>query len=76
MARSKWKSPYVDTHFIFGDSKMNSRTRASTILPSFIGKTFYIHNGKKSVSIRVTAFMIGHKFGEFAQTRKICKYKK
>lgn len=76
MARSKWKNPYIDTPFIFGDSNKNNQARATTILPSFIGKTFYVHNGRKSVSIRVTAFMIGHKFGEFVQTKKPCKYKK
>ena len=40
------------------------------ILPKSIGKKYLIYNGKTFISLLVTADMIGHKFGEFANTRK------
>ena len=45
-------------------------SRRSFILPSFVNKKFEIHNGKSFVSLLITENMIGHKFGEFAATRK------
>ena len=50
-------------------------SRSSTILPEFVGHGFDIHNGKAFVSITVSEEMIGHKFGEFASTRKAGKHK-
>jgi len=79
MARSIKKGPFVDT-YLYGkaeeakkDQKGNkvikTWSRRSTILPEFIGLTFAVHNGKKFVPVYVTDNMIGHKFGEFAETR-------
>ena len=75
MSRSRWKSPIIKTPSILIDNAVSDQTRASIILPSFIGKIFKIHYGNKIFSIRVTVYMIGHKFGEFVQTRKVYKYK-
>jgi len=44
--------------------------RASTITPDCVGLTFLVHNGKLHVPVFVTEEMVGHKFGEFAPTRK------
>ena len=44
-------------------------SRASTILPEFVGHTFAVHNGNKFVPVYVTENMVGHKLGEFAPTR-------
>lgn len=60
--------------------KQDNRTiklwsRSSTIIPEFIGYSFEIHNGKSFVSILVNDDMVGHKFGEFASTRKQVKHK-
>ena len=44
-------------------------SRRSTILPQFVGLTFAVHNGRKFIPVLVTEDMIGHKFGEFSQTR-------
>jgi small subunit ribosomal protein S19 len=44
-------------------------SRASTIIPEFVGLTFAVHNGKKFIPVFVTDQMIGHKLGEFAITR-------
>ena len=79
MARSVWKGPFVDGFLLKkAEATRNSGrneviktwSRRSTILPQFVGLTFGVHNGKKFVPVLVTENMIGHKFGEFAPTRK------
>ncbi len=78
MARSLKKGPFVDEHLIkkvlvaqeSGSKKViKTWSRRSVILPEFIGLTFAVHNGKKFVPVYVTEDMIGHKLGEFSQTR-------
>jgi small subunit ribosomal protein S19 len=44
-------------------------SRSSTILPSFVGHTIAVHDGRKHVPIFLTEDMVGHKLGEFAPTR-------
>jgi len=51
-------------------------SRRSMILPEFLSQHFEIHNGKQFISLQVTEEMIGHKFGEFASTRKKTLHKK
>lgn len=36
----------------------------------FVGKTVGIHQGSGFVSVLVTESMVGHRFGEFALTKK------
>ncbi|KAL5558573.1 hypothetical protein UlMin_034784 [Ulmus minor] len=43
-------------------------SRASTIIPTMIGHTIVIHNGKDHLPIYRTNCMVGHKLGEFAPT--------
>mmetsp|Transcript_16055 Transcript_16055/g.16247 ORF Transcript_16055/g.16247 Transcript_16055/m.16247 type:complete len:89 (-) Transcript_16055:534-800(-) len=50
--------------------------RNSTILPSLVGKTFEVHNGKSYIRLTVTEEMIGHKLGEFVPTKLSPQYKK
>ncbi|MCP5274361.1 MAG: 30S ribosomal protein S19 [Burkholderiales bacterium] len=78
MARSIKKGPFVDSHLIAKVEKaqesndkrpIKTWSRRSTILPNFIGMTISIHNGRQHVPIYVTENMVGHKLGEFAQTR-------
>ena len=78
MARSIKKGPFVDGHLSgkvqkareSGDKRViKTWSRRSTILPSFIGYTFAVHNGKTFVPVFVTENMVGHKLGEFAPTR-------
>ena len=40
------------------------------VLPEHVGLQVSVHNGHKFVPLRITQQMAGHKFGEFAQTRK------
>jgi small subunit ribosomal protein S19 len=72
------KGPFIDDHLYqkvqkareTGDNKMiKTWSRRSTVLPECVGLTFAVHNGKKFVTVFVTENMVGHKFGEFAQTR-------
>ena len=79
MARSIKKGPFVDHHVMkwverFKDGRhkgpIKTWSRRSTIIPDMIGLTFAVHNGKKFVPVFVTENMVGHKLGEFAQTRE------
>ena len=78
MARSVKKGPYVAEHLADKVTAMNARnekrvtktwSRASTILPEFVGHTFAVHNGNKFIPVYVTENMVGHKLGEFSPTR-------
>ena len=79
MARSLKKGPFVDGHLMAKVEKVSENgkkeviktwSRRSTIYPEFIGHTFAVHNGKEFVPVYVTEDMVGHKLGEFVQTRK------
>ncbi|RZN65524.1 MAG: 30S ribosomal protein S19 [Candidatus Methanoliparum thermophilum] len=56
--------------------KNNVRThlRDMIILPSMVGRTVKIHNGKEFISVEIQPEMIGHYLGEFALTRKEVKH--
>ena len=78
MARSIKKGPFVQEALSEKVTAMNGRgekrvmktwSRASTILPEFVGHTFAVHNGNKFIPVYVTENMVGHKLGEFAPTR-------
>jgi len=79
MARSLKKGAYVEESILNKVTKMNSEnkksviktwSRRSTIYPEFVGHTFAVHNGKEFIPVYVTEEMVGHKLGEFSQTRK------
>ena len=79
MSRSLKKGIYVDENLekkvkaalASGERKpIKTWARASTITPEMVGLTFAIHNGKKHEEVLIEESMIGHKLGEFAQTRK------
>ncbi|WP_367114344.1 30S ribosomal protein S19 [Ferroglobus sp.] len=48
--------------------------RDMVILPEMVGKVVYVHNGKEFVRVEIKPEMIGHRLGEFAQTRKFEKH--
>lgn len=81
MTRSLWKGPYVD-HSLLSKSEKKSKqrikvwSRESMILPDFLGSQFDVYNGKKFVTLSISEEMVGHKFGEFAPTRKTAQHKK
>jgi small subunit ribosomal protein S19 len=39
------------------------------ILPTFIGHTIAVHDGRKHIPVFISDAMVGHKLGEFAPTR-------
>lgn len=45
-------------------------SRRSTITPDCVGLNFNVHDGKSFAAVYVTENMVGHKFGEFAPTRR------
>ena len=78
MARSLKKGFFIDQHLLDKvldaaetGSKRVIRTwsRRSTIIPEMVGLTIAVHNGMKFIPIYVSENMVGHKLGEFAQTR-------
>ena len=44
-------------------------SRRSVVIPDMVGLTIAIHNGREHMPIYITENMVGHKLGEFAQTR-------
>jgi len=78
MTRSIWKGPFVDFNVLHKPFTVQTRiwSRRSTVLPQFVGQKVQIHNGKTFVSLDITEDMVGHKFGEFAMTRKRAVHKK
>ena len=78
MPRSLKKGPFIDLHLLnkvekaleAGDKKpIKTWSRRSMIIPTMIGLTIAVHNGRQHVPVFVTEEMIGHKLGEFAPTR-------
>lgn len=78
MTRSLKKGPFVDPYLLV--KVQNTRnaskneiiktwSRRSTILPSFLGLTFAVYNGKKFIPVYITEDMVGHKLGEYSPTR-------
>jgi small subunit ribosomal protein S19 len=53
-----------------GANNVKTHCRNMVILPSMIGKTIRIHNGKDYTMLIITVEMLGHVFGEFSHTRK------
>ncbi|MBQ8707637.1 MAG: 30S ribosomal protein S19 [Succinivibrionaceae bacterium] len=78
MPRSLKKGPFIDLHLQkkvekameTGDKKpIKTWSRRSMIIPTMIGMTIAVHNGRQHVPVYVTDEMVGHKLGEFAPTR-------
>jgi small subunit ribosomal protein S19 len=78
MPRSVKKGPFVDIKLLKKIQKLNETnqkkiiktwSRASTIIPDFVGHTIGVHNGKQHIPVYITENMVGHKLGEFAPTR-------
>jgi small subunit ribosomal protein S19 len=85
MARSRKKSPFVTIQLLRKINELNTKeekqiivtwSRASTILPTMVGHTIAIHNGKQHLPIYITDSMVGHKLGEFSLTRIFAEYGK
>jgi small subunit ribosomal protein S19 len=79
MARSKWKAPYIKNTLYskFKNSEKNTiiqtKSRASVILPGFVGRIFDVYNGCRYTRIYIEENMVGLKLGSFSFTRKLGK---
>jgi len=78
MSRSSKKGPYVDERLFRkvekavsegSNASIRAYARSCTIVPEFIGRTFDVHNGRAVIKVYVTEDMVGHKLGEFSNTR-------
>lgn len=78
MSRSIKKGPFIAASLLKKMDALNETndkkvvktwSRASTIIPSFVGHTIAVHDGRKHVPVFITEDMVGHKLGEFAPTR-------
>jgi len=78
MSRSLRKGPFVADHLLKKVETLNLRgekkliitwSRSSTIVPTMMGHTIAVHNGREHIPVFVTEQMIGHKLGEFSPTR-------
>ena len=78
MSRSLKKGPFVEPRLLSRIDAMNQSgkkeviktwSRSSTIFPDMVGHTIAVHDGRKHVPVYISESMVGHKLGEFAQTR-------
>ncbi len=78
MGRSSKKGPYIDAKLfkkVLAQKGTGEKTpiktwaRASQIPPEFVGHTFAIHNGRNFIPVFISEGMVGHRLGEFSQTR-------
>jgi small subunit ribosomal protein S19 len=78
MPRSLKKGPFIAYHLLKKVDIMNASgkkdtiktwSRSSTILPSMVGHTIAVYNGKQHVPVFISDQLVGHKLGEFVSTR-------
>ncbi|CAM9095566.1 unnamed protein product [Discosporangium mesarthrocarpum] len=78
MGRSLKKGPFIAYHLLQKIEKLNKMnqkkviktwSRSSTIIPSMIGHTIAVYNGKQHFPLFISEQIIGHKLGEFIPTR-------
>lgn len=83
MPRSLKKEPFVEPKLLkkvdrarLSGSRQAIKTwsRASTVIPDFVGFTFAVYDGHRHVPVFVTENMVGHKLGEFAPSRIFRKH--
>jgi small subunit ribosomal protein S19 len=75
LKRAVWKGPFFSP-LPASTEAVKTMQRASTILPSHVGRKFLVHNGNKYLAVFVSEAMVGHKLGEFSTTRKPFSYRK
>ena len=78
MTRSLYKGPFINYKLIKKIQELNKKgskktiktwSRSSTIIPTMVGHTIAVHNGKQHFPIFISDQMVGHKLGEFVPTR-------
>ena len=78
MPRSLKKGPFIDLHLLkkvqtAANNKdkrpIKTWSRRSMVSPDMLGLTIAVHNGRQHIPVFITEDMVGHKLGEFSQTR-------
>ena len=80
MPRSTKKGPFVDSYLhkkiVTAGKEANpskrvvtTYSRRSMVIPTMVGLTFAVYNGRKFIPVFITEQMVGHKLGEFSLTR-------
>lgn len=78
MTRSIKKGPFCKKSLLIKIMKQSknknkkiiqTHSRSSVILPSFVGNKVAVYNGKAYIVSSITEDMVGHKLGEFSPTR-------
>ena len=78
MPRSLKKGPFIDLHLLkkvqtAADNKdkrpIKTWSRRTMVSPDMLGLTIAVHNGRQHIPVFITEDMVGHKLGEFSQTR-------
>lgn len=57
-----------------GEKNIKTHCRDAVIIPSMLGQTLRVYNGKEFISVAITLETLGHCLGEFALTRKQVKH--
>lgn len=82
MTRSIKKGPYVNERLLKKVQAASAKElgtikvwdRASQIHPDMVGYTFGVHNGKDFIAVTATEDMVGHRLGEFSETKKFWRH--
>jgi small subunit ribosomal protein S19 len=82
MSRSLYKGPYINEKIlkkVQGKKPADTAVikvwdRASVISPEMVGFKFGVHNGKTHIEVLVSEEMVGHRLGEFSQTKKFIRH--
>lgn len=53
---------------------VRTHCRDMVVLPELVNKVIFVHNGKDFVRVEIKPEMLGHRLGEFAQTRRFEKH--
>lgn len=59
-----------------GKKSIKTHYRDLVIVPTLVGMRIQVYNGREFVPFDVTIEMLGHKFGEFSQTRAKARHVK
>lgn len=82
MSRSLYKGPYVDPKLLrkiegkrpADAGLIKTWARDSLISPEMVGFKFGVHNGREHLEVVPTEEMVGHRFGEFAPSKKFHRH--
>jgi small subunit ribosomal protein S19 len=74
--RRKLKRGFTEQEKIFlenlrsGEKDPKTHCRDMVVLPEMVGRLIKVYNGKDWVPVQIEPEMLGHRLGEFAQTRR------